>query len=52
MPLSSHSRTGQEHRGALDEVLRRYDASNPRLFGSVARGDVTSFSDIDVLVEL
>ena len=36
----------------MDEVLRRYGASNPRLFGSVARGDATTDSDIDVLVDL
>lgn len=40
------------HREELDEVLRRYGASNPRLFGSVARGDATSASDIDVIVDL
>lgn len=40
------------HRDALDAVLSRYQASNPRLFGSVARGDATSESDIDLLVDL
>ncbi|MEO7007318.1 MAG: nucleotidyltransferase domain-containing protein, partial [Terrimesophilobacter sp.] len=35
------------HRGELDAVMRRYGASNPRLFGSVARGDATEDSDID-----
>jgi len=39
-------------RGQFGEVLRRYGASNPRLFGSVARGDATADSDIDVLVDL
>lgn len=33
-------------------MLRRYGATNPRLFGSVARGDATSDSDIDLLVDL
>ena len=32
--------------------MRRYAATNPRLFGSVARGDATSDSDIDLLVDL
>jgi predicted nucleotidyltransferase len=32
--------------------LERYQAANPRLFGSVARGDATSESDIDLLVDL
>lgn len=33
-------------------MLRRYGASNPRLFGSVARGDAGPDSDIDLLVDL
>lgn len=40
------------HRGALDAILRRYAATKPRLFGSVARGDATPDSDIDLLVDL
>ncbi len=40
------------NRAALDEVLSRYGAKNPRLFGSVARGDAGIGSDIDVLVDL
>ena len=39
-------------RGALDAILARYGADNPRLFGSVARGDATSSSDLDLLVDL
>jgi uncharacterized protein len=39
-------------RAAMDDILRRYGAVNPRLFGSVARGDATSESDIDLLVDL
>ena len=34
----------------MDVILRRYRAANPRLFGSVARGDATADSDIDVLI--
>lgn len=33
-------------------LLDRYGATNPRLFGSVARGDAHSGSDIDILVEM
>lgn len=33
-------------------VLRRYGARNPRLFGSVARGDAGPDSDVDILVDL
>lgn len=40
------------HCDALDDILRRYRAANPRLFGSVARGDATVDSDIDLLVDL
>ena len=40
------------HRDAVAVILRRYRATNPRLFGSVARGDATRGSDIDVLVDL
>ncbi|MCT1430300.1 nucleotidyltransferase domain-containing protein [Brachybacterium muris] len=39
-------------RDLIDEVLSRYQASNPRLFGSVARGDASAHSDIDLLVDL
>jgi len=34
------------------EVLGRYNATNPRLFGSVARGDAREDSDLDLLVDL
>lgn len=34
------------------EVLERYAAVNPRLFGSVARGDAREGSDLDLLVDL
>jgi uncharacterized protein len=39
-------------RGDLDEILDRYAATNPRLFGSVARGEATASSDVDLLVDL
>ena len=45
-------RTIAENRAALTEILDRYGASNPRLFGSVARGDARPVSDVDVLVDL
>ncbi len=36
----------------LTPILSRYGATNPRVFGSVARGQETSASDIDLLVDL
>ncbi|MFN8099823.1 MAG: nucleotidyltransferase family protein [Dermatophilaceae bacterium] len=44
--------TFSSHREDVDEILRRYDAGNPRLFGSVARGDARRDSDIDLMVDL
>ena len=42
----------EQHRARVDAVLARYGASNPRLFGSVARGDAVEGSDVDLLVDL
>ncbi|MDR1236925.1 MAG: nucleotidyltransferase domain-containing protein, partial [Propionibacteriaceae bacterium] len=39
-------------RTRLFAVLQRYGAKNPQLFGSVARGDATADSDVDILVDL
>lgn len=39
-------------RDLLEDVMSRYRASNPRIFGSVARGDASTHSDIDLLVDL
>lgn len=33
-------------------LLARYGATNPKLFGSVARGTAHAESDIDILVEM
>ena len=40
------------HRVELQAVLARYGLSNARLFGSVARGDEGSESDVDLLVDV
>ena len=39
-------------RDVLTEVPSHYGASNPRIVGSVARGDAGATSDIDLLVDL
>ncbi len=36
----------------IDAILDRYAATNPRVFGSVARGDAGPYSDVDLLVDL
>lgn len=42
----------QRHRGAILELARRYGATNVRVFGSVGRGEATSNSDLDLLVDM
>jgi predicted nucleotidyltransferase len=36
---------------AVREVIARYPVANPRLFGSVARGEDDEASDLDLLVD-
>ncbi len=40
------------HRTEALEVLARHGLSNPRVFGSVARGDENPESDVDLLVDI
>ena len=40
------------HRGQVSDVMDRYGATHPRVFGSVARGDAREDSDLDLLVDL
>jgi predicted nucleotidyltransferase len=40
-----------EHARQVREVLTRFGMSNPRIFGSVARGEDTDKSDLDLLVD-
>ena len=42
----------RQHLDDIGKILARYGASNLRLFGSVARGDATEDSDIDLYVDL
>ncbi len=41
----------QDHRQAIYEIVQRYRAGNPRVFGSVARGHDHENSDVDLLVD-
>lgn len=40
------------HADHVAALLARYGATNPRLFGSVARGEAQDDSDLDLLVDL
>lgn len=40
----------ENNKTKLLAVFERYGVTNPRLFGSVARGDADGQSDIDILV--
>lgn len=42
----------ESHREQLVEIARRRGVSNLRVFGSMARGDATADSDVDLLVTL
>lgn len=42
----------EARRAGFELLLAKYAARNPRLFGSVARGDAADGSDIDILVEM
>jgi predicted nucleotidyltransferase len=39
------------HREAVRAIVAAHRASNPRVFGSVARGEDTEESDIDILID-
>ena len=41
----------QQHRDEIRRIIAAHDALNPRVFGSVARGEDTESSDLDVLVD-
>lgn len=40
-----------KHRDEVLAILAKYPVSNPRVFGSVARGEDLDGSDLDLLVE-
>jgi uncharacterized protein len=39
------------HREEVLAIIARYPVSNPRIFGSVARGEDEEGSDVDILVD-
>ncbi len=41
----------EQRRDQVCEVLQRFRMRNPRIFGSVARGQDTAQSDLDILVD-
>ncbi len=41
----------ESHRAAVREIVLAHRASNPRVFGSAARGDDTASSDLDLLID-
>lgn len=45
------SRALQAHRDAIRGVVEAHRASNPRVFGSVAKGSDTEESDLDLLID-
>lgn len=45
------SETLSKHRDEVLQIISRYPVSNPRVFGSVARGEDVEGSDLDILVE-
>ena len=42
----------RQRRAEIERLARRHGAHDVRIFGSVARGEDTELSDIDVLVEM
>jgi uncharacterized protein len=52
LPVSTRRDRLQDERRAVLGVLERSGAANPRLFGSVARGDDDTSSDLDLLVDV
>lgn len=55
MPTTAHKPPLQEridrHRKEIKRLVEEHGASTPRLFGSLARGEETAGSDLDLLVK-
>ena len=44
-------KTDERHRREIRDIVARHKGANPRVFGSVARGEDTPASDLDLLVD-
>jgi uncharacterized protein len=42
----------EKHRTTVSDLVARHNALNPRVFGSVARGEDSDRSDLDLLVDV
>jgi len=51
LPDSAQTRALVKHRQAVLALATQFNASNVRIFGSVARGEAKPDSDIDILVD-
>ena len=51
LPDSAQTRALVKHRQAVLALAAQFNASNVRIFGSVARGEARPDSDIDILVD-
>ena len=50
MPIRP-SQAFEAHRSAVRRIVETHEARNPRVFGSIARGEDTESSDFDLLVD-
>jgi predicted nucleotidyltransferase len=49
--MAEHRHLVEAKRGEINEIVRRHRGRSVSVFGSVARGEETAASDIDLLVE-
>ena len=48
---ASPSHAFESHRLSVRRIVEAHQARNPRVFGSIARGEDTAGSDLDLLVD-
>jgi uncharacterized protein len=51
-PIMNISKLLKQKRRPILEIAQRHGALNVRIFGSVARGEATDSSDLDLLIEM